>query len=124
MTPEGKLSAELVAFLEGQGWRSKRNQRTFSRKGFSTGEPGMPDFLFLCYLPSGVTLALWIEMKTPKGELRPQQKTWILRERGRGALVMVVDDVERFKCWYNTEFAWLATAKKAESTHALFSEKG
>jgi hypothetical protein len=120
-TPEAKASKAFKAFMTKRGWRVIRNQRSIdARLGFSTGEPGMPDFQCLRYLQNGVTVVLWVEMKAPKGRLSPKQKDWILRERSRGGLVMVVDDMDRFAAWYDSTFAWLATAK-TQSTHALFA---
>jgi hypothetical protein len=122
MTPEGEVSEDLKKFMVKHGWRPIRNQRTKTPKGFTTGEAGMPDFLFLRYLKGNVALALWIEVKAPGGKASDAQKTWIHRERARGALVMVVDDVAKFAKWYGEAYGWLATAPRPEPTHALYQQ--
>ncbi len=119
-TPEARLTKAFKAFMARHGWRLIRNQRTIDASlGFSTGEPGMPDFQCVRYLENGVAVVLWVELKKKNKKANPQQKKWILRERTRGGLVIVLDDLERFKAWYAEKFTWLANAK-TKSTHALF----
>jgi hypothetical protein len=97
-------------------------------KGF--GEPGMPDYLFLRYEtdPTSATIAmisprartfclsraavLWIEFKRKSskrvgvsehwqpGRVAAHQLRWHEAERMRGALVLVVDDIDEFTKWY------------------------
>jgi hypothetical protein len=78
------------------------------------GEPGMPDYVFIrygmvkpsipcmCSLEDGCVCAqiLWIEMKRPGEKPRPNQLAWHETERARGAVVMVVDDIDKFRDWY------------------------
>jgi hypothetical protein len=43
-------------------------------------------------------------MKAKTGSLRPQQIEWIGKERGRGGIVLVVDDPNEFIAWYVANF--------------------
>lgn len=75
------------------------------------GDPGMPDYLYIRYVrrnqdhppsatPSGVAELLWIEYKAPSKTPKPHQVAWHLAERRRGALVLVIDDFDKFREWY------------------------
>lgn len=78
-------------------------------RGHGVGELGMPDRLYVrylkfCqpgnYLQSDVDL-LWIEFKKPGEKPRPDQIAWHEAERRRGALILVVSDIDDFmKRWY------------------------
>ena len=75
------------------------------------GEVGMPDYLYVRYANSNVTFGtdnglramgdvLWIEFKAPGKAAKPHQQQWHDAERNRGALVLVVDDIDSFRQWY------------------------
>lgn len=131
-SPEKNATVKpLLAFMAEQGWRAIRNESGFVPGAGSIGEKGMPDYLFLRYLKNGVALALWVEAKPPGYKPRcnckpagrnPEtgrktkahecrscgQKRWMLAETERGATVMRVDNVEVFKAWYSSAYAWLS----------------
>lgn len=50
-------------------------------------EPGTPDL----YLPG---INIWLEVKTPKGRLSPEQKRWHARAQAEGARVAVVRSLD------------------------------
>lgn len=105
---EKEIVAAVKSFMESKGWRPIRMQRTTVPGSFSTGEPGIPDFLWLNYVrDSGICVHLWTEFKRPGGKLSEKQVQWIARERMRGALVAVVDDVKEYCEWYQRTFGWL-----------------
>ncbi len=106
-TPEARVTREVKAFLRRRGWRAIRMQRMALPGQFSSGEPGIPDYLFLRYGERGVAVALWIEFKAPGHRLGPKQIEWRARERDRGAEVAVVDDPAFFMGWYERQFSWL-----------------
>lgn len=72
------------------------------------GEVGMPDHLYIRYpnewLPDEVrpkyVEAFWIEFKRPGEGPRADQLAWQTLERKRGALVLVVHDIDKFIVWY------------------------
>jgi hypothetical protein len=77
------------------------------------GEPGMPDYLYIRYAWIGCNKSgqfegwhredaqvLWIEFKKPGEKPRPDQLAWHEAERARGALVLVVNDIDAFRVWY------------------------
>lgn len=123
-TLEKHVQQAVTQFLELDGWRAirtehaiERNERgDFKRK---VGEKAMPDYLYIQYsedvserqrLFFNMTEAqiraevdvLWIEFKRPGEQPRTEQVHWIEAERRRGALVMVVDDIDWFIAWYKT----------------------
>ena len=109
---ERHIEEAVCALLEIDGWRSWKMEENFSeRKMKRTGERGMPDRLFLRYHHANNGCAkyewvracgeiLWIEFKAPGKLPRPEQAAWHDAERARGALVLVVDDFDKFKKWY------------------------
>lgn len=116
---EADVQQAVVQFLELDGWRSIRTDPVSDRaRGKGFGEVGMPDYLFVRYeashfcqtdLPPACLIArgawarvLWIEFKRAGQKPKPHQQAWIDAERTRGALVMVVDDVDAFRHWYFT----------------------
>lgn len=131
---EADVTAQIRAFLEHRGWRPIRYQRTVVQMAgggaFSTAEPGQADFQFVRYLPSSVpggSIILWVEMKK-KGMFakcrcatkKPRQRctacdqaTWRDRERRRGALVWMVDDLAWFMSAYETTFGFLHSGASA-----------
>ncbi len=115
---ERDVSKQVKDFLEARGWRAIRTQFAFSPGAFQTGEPGMPDYLFLRYEPGGRALVLFIEVKGPRDQRKCncvpgskkvckvcRQKNWQAREKQRGARVIVVDDAEWFFEQYERAYA-------------------
>lgn len=112
---ESDIETTIVRAMELDGWRPFKMEQNFSeRKKKRTGEPGMPDHLFIrywntgdprgpvpytktrCYNPTAEVL--WWEFKRiivregrkdKASELDPDQVKWITAERARGALVWV-----------------------------------
>lgn len=118
-TPEQIVTRQCRDYLLHRGWRAIRFQRTVVSGQFQSGEPGMPDYLFVRYAhqdrprPRVFSLLLWIEFKGPRGRLGPKQEEWIARERLRGALVWVVDDFEWMVEQYEATFGWLHSGDAA-----------
>ncbi len=112
---ERQITQQIRDYMQYRGWRPVRMQRTAIPGAFSTGEPGMPDYLFVRYLPKplGACIALWIELKRPSGKLREGQPEWHARERARGGTVWVVDDFEWFANLYEQHFGWLHSGDAA-----------
>jgi hypothetical protein len=114
-SPNGLLEADVTRqvkdFMQHRGWRALRMQRTVVPGAFQTGEPGIPDFLFLRYLQTefgGLCCACWIELKrATRGKLSQQQKQWRDRERARGAVVLTASDIKEFHAEYYRLFGWL-----------------
>lgn len=115
-TLEKHVQQAVTQFLELDGWRPlrtehaiERNERgDFKRK---VGEKAMPDYLYIRYCRHISSMCpddcpdasvLWIEFKRPGEQPRTEQVQWIEAERRRGALVMVVDDIDQFIAWYRT----------------------
>lgn len=115
---EAHVQQTVTQLLEYDGWRAFRTehaiersndeQRRFKRR---VGEPGQPDYLYIRYNP--VTYlqpmdsvnrtdadVMWIEFKKPGEEPEPKQLKWHAAERACGALVLVVDDIDAFRKWY------------------------
>lgn len=88
-------------FLALDGWRSFKTDPCSDRsRGKGFGEVGMPDCLFVRYgLPISGQI-LWIEFKRPGKKPTAHQLAWHDAERARGALVLVVDDIDLFREWY------------------------
>ena len=97
-------------------WRCIRGYVLKHADAESFGELGMPDYLFIRYYdtvvraeviarePGAVVAAevLWIEFKRKRGLPKAHQVRWHDAEIARGALVMVVDDIDEFTCWYKS----------------------
>lgn len=96
---ERHVEETICQFLEWDGWHVLKMEENYSeRKRKRTGEPGMPDRLALRYNPDQI---LWLELKRPGEKPRPDQIVWHEAERSRGALVLVVSDIDDFmKRWY------------------------
>lgn len=121
---EKHVQETVTQFLELDGWRAIRTEHAIERNergGFKrrVGEVGMADTLFIRYgvvytAPNlGIKVdgaALWverrdqvmfIEFKAPGKFMEAHQRRWADAERARGALVLVVDDIDNFmKRWY------------------------
>jgi hypothetical protein len=112
---EAHIQQTVTQFLELDGWRAIRTDPVSDRaRGKGFGEIGMPDYLYLRYGspvfprytgPDGkdeslFAQVLWIEFKAPGKAAKPHQLAWHVAERQRGALVLVVDDIDSFRQWY------------------------
>lgn len=108
---EAHVQQSVVQFLELDGWRPIRTDPVSDRsRGKGFGEPGMPDYLFIRYknTPPGISWNIgaphaevfWIEFKRYGQKLKPHQQVWYDVETKRGALVMMVDDIDEFTRWY------------------------
>ena len=112
-TPEAIVSKQIKDYMVARGWRPIRMQRGLysgPATTFSSGEPGMPDYLFLRAIEGdkiGVMAGLWVEMKRPGGKLKKHQPEWHARERLRGFPVWVTDDLDSFMAAYEKNFSWL-----------------
>ena len=80
-------------------------------RGAGVGELGMPDHLYIRYIPTPpgsednfpvrvLHETLWIEFKRPGKSPAKEQRLWHDRERLGGALVLVIDDIDFFIAWY------------------------
>src|SRR3954471_23847576 len=102
---ERDVQRQVCDFLGWRGWRRLRNQSGVATNAgghtFRFGEKGIPDLLFLRYIPErpGVGLVLWVETKRPKGRLSPDQIKWQDEERARGALIANAYEFEAFSEW-------------------------
>lgn len=115
---ERDITRQVRDFLQVRGWRAIRMQRSVAPGSFSTGEPGMADFLFVRYfprekIPYGAVLHLWVEFKAPTGRVGPHQKEWQKREAEFGGSVWVVDDLEWFQTEYFSHYGWLHSGDSA-----------
>lgn len=92
---ERDVTKTVRDYMEYRGWRGVRiNAGPF-------GKRGQPDFLFLRYVAGSLkAAAVWVEFKSPKGRLSPEQTAWIDEERRRGATCIVVRDFDEFVDWY------------------------
>ena len=129
---EKDVSKQVKDFLKARGWRPVRTQFAFSPGSFATGEPGMPDWLFLRYEAPGRGLILWVEVKGPNdqrkcrcqpGDRKPckvcRQRLWHERERGLGASVCVVEDIELFSAAYERSYGHLHCGEEAKGQLAI-----
>jgi hypothetical protein len=107
---EAHVQQTVVKFLELDGWRPIRTDPVSDRfRGKGFGEKGMADHLFVRYLRDVVhpvhfqaqrAEVMWIEFKRKGAKPKLHQQAWIDTERHRGALVLVVDDIDEFTAWY------------------------
>jgi len=121
-----KTVRDLVfGFLRDRRWRIVKTEFSAMPGVRATGEPGMADCVAIRYMgaPEVPTraLALWIEFKgpndrrtcfcdpsTPKKLCKVcRQKHWQERERGRGAVVIVVNSFPDFCAWYQHNLSFL-----------------
>lgn len=118
---EAHVQQTVVEYLQLDGWRAIRTDPVSDRaRGKGFGEVGMPDYLFVRYFPHpwewhhqespgdpswhpGAECqadVLWIEFKRPGQKPGKHQLAWHEAERARGALVLVVDDIDKFVAFY------------------------
>src|SRR5450755_3556323 len=129
---EKHVSRQVRDFLEARGWRIVRNNVTKfpggSGRWVQVGEPGMPDYQAIKYLPhkSGAALVLWIELKrNRRGRMGEDQVKWGDLETRRGAIVLRVDDIDDFMDLYEKQFGWVHTSGLSDAGHQtrlLFEE--
>ncbi|TAK97800.1 MAG: hypothetical protein EPO08_20770 [Rhodospirillaceae bacterium] len=125
---ERDVTRQVRAFLEQRGWRAIRHQYVHIG-AFKQGEPGMPDFSFVHYLPKrpGIVGMMWIEFKRPgarsacrcadratagkRGRCTAcNQIAWRTLEASHGAMFAPGYDVDVFRTWYATNWGWLHVA--------------
>jgi hypothetical protein len=110
---ERDVTKQVKDFMEFRGWRPVRMQRTVVPGAFQTGEPGIPDFLFVRYLRtafSGLSVAVWIELKRARGgKVSDEQHKWRDREKARGAIVLKASNIADFEREYERLFGWMRT---------------
>lgn len=110
---EAHVQQSVVQFLELDGWRAIRTDPVSDRaRGKGFGELGMPDYLFIRYGFCGdltcprrgpvVAEVLWIEFKRKGAKPKRHQVRWKDMEVARGALILLVDDIDEFTRWYKT----------------------
>lgn len=113
---ESHIQQTVTEFLQLDGWRAFRTELTVQReRGRVVGERGQPDYLYVRYRFTVADTEAgflgwnrndaevwWIEFKRPGEKPRPDQLAWHEAERKRGALVMVVDDIDQFVAFYKT----------------------
>ena len=107
MTPEAKVTQDIIKWLKGLEWRCLRTHsitaRGPSRGWFQVGEPGMADWLCMSYdldqwlCPAGKGRMFWLETKAPGEAPTKVQREWIRKEENRGAVVIVADSLASFK---------------------------
>jgi hypothetical protein len=124
---EAEVTKQIRGFMEFRGWRAIRMQRTVVPGAFQSGEPGIPDFLFIRYLPtefSGLSVACWVEMKRAKyGKLSEDQVRWRAREQHRGAVVLKADNITEFAEQYEQLFGWLHREEWVRGQQQIAFEK-
>ena len=90
----------LISIPNGANVNSKNRLRLYL-EGMSAGFPD----LFL-YVPRGTYHGLAIEVKTPKGVVRPEQRGWIelLEKQGYKCIIVrsAIDGVEAIKDYLNS----------------------
>lgn len=99
--PETVLQAEIMAALGALDgvvvWRNNIGSAASAVSGrrvaYGVGGPGAPDLLCEVRTPAG-WVALWLEVKTATGVLRPDQRRWHEAARADGRRVAVVRSVE------------------------------
>lgn len=97
--PETILQAQIMAALGPLPgvvvWRNNIGSAVQGdrRVAYGVGGPGAPDLLCEVRTPAGWT-ALWMEVKTATGVLRPDQRRWHEAARADGRHVVVVRSVE------------------------------
>ena len=103
---EADVQRTVTQMLQLDGWRAIRTDPTSDRqRGKGFGELGMPDYLYIRYghldaVGDGDAQVLWIEFKRKGKKPKDHQRDWHDLERRRGALVLVVDDIDDFMTLY------------------------
>ena len=98
--PETILQADIMAALGARPgvvvWRNNIGvaaQGDGRRVAYGVGGPGAPDLLCEVRTPAGWA-AVWLEVKTATGALRPDQRRWHEAARADGRHVYTVRSVE------------------------------
>ncbi len=86
---EWQLEEELLMAFPLQGKRTARNGARMKAEGMRKGTPDM-----LLAVPRGDCCGLWIELKTAKGYLNPNQKVMLARLTKAGFATVVTRSVE------------------------------
>ena len=77
---EKDVARAVKDFMAAKGFRCVRMQRTVIPGAFQSGEPGIPDLLFLRYRDGAI---IWIETKRPGGRRSDDQVNWHRNEVAR-----------------------------------------
>lgn len=85
---ERELHEQILAMCRSKGWPVVHSRMDVP----STSGVGTPDFVIA--LPIGRTV--WVEAKTAKGKLRPEQAAWLAALRAKGHRAGVVRSIEEF----------------------------
>ncbi len=99
--PETILQAEIMAALGPLPgvvvWRNSIGTAASAVSGrrvaYGVGGPGAPDLLCEVRTASGAWAAVWLEVKTATGALRPDQRRWHEAARADGRHVYIVRSV-------------------------------
>jgi hypothetical protein len=86
----GRFGRGIIAHVPNGGGRSKIDASLLKAQGVKAG---VPDLFVL--LPQGHSL--WIEMKTPTGAVRKEQKAFMDKAADLGHAVHVIRSIEDFK---------------------------
>ena len=90
MTPEGRIKADVLRYLERRGFFAWNNPsgavRIAPDRWVHFGHKGSADILG--YLPDGRFLA--VEVKAPQGRLSQEQSAFLEKVRGFGGMALVV----------------------------------
>lgn len=91
--PEAILEAAIIRAVEARGWSVEKRKVTLGERGgrkFMVGTPGHADIeVFL-----GRGRVCFLEVKTPTGTVKGNQKKWLERQRARGYVADVVRSVD------------------------------
>lgn len=100
--PETILQGEIMAavgLLPGiRTWRNAVGTAVYeggARVEYGVGGVGAPDLLLeVLHEPTGQWVCAWVEIKTPVGAIRPDQKTWHAAARRTGRNVAIARSVD------------------------------
>ncbi len=68
---EKQIQAQIVEYLRWHGWFVSEIRERYSNGTGRYSDPGIPDIVAI---KNGRTI--WLEVKTPKGKVRPSQIKW------------------------------------------------
>jgi hypothetical protein len=93
----GRFGRGFIAHIPNGGSRSSRIEGNLLKA--QGVKAGVPDLFVL--LPNGHTL--WIEMKTPKGDVRKEQKQFMQQAALLGHAVHIIRTIEDFQTLIKTQ---------------------
>jgi len=85
---ETELKKEITDFLKANGYKVYRMQAGYIKKNVQLCPPGTPDLLAV-----GPRFTVWIEVKLPGKDLRPEQVRHIADLKGMNQRVLVAHSV-------------------------------